>query len=63
MRYILHRYIDGRTHLGMPRGARTLLFDQIQTLPLRMYHHKCKELFDFVSINSQWKIIEDQLPT
>ena len=36
--------LRGQTHLGMLRGARTLLFDQIQTLPLRMYHHKCKKL-------------------
>ena len=54
MKNILYRYIDGQTHLGMPRGAimssspmkqNRLFFIHLQTLPLGM-HYKWKEIID-----------------
>jgi hypothetical protein len=67
MENILHRFIKGPTHFGMPRGAEVnlfsmnrnmLLFIQISALPLSV-HHKWKETIHIVCKTTYG----DQLPT
>ena len=67
---ILYRFIEGQTHIGMPRGAN---MDLALNVPKEValsadsdttssMHHKVERNNWYCIQSNQWKIIGDQLP-